>query len=98
MNRLKHVSKAVHHRLRKAYYCKLGTLGLKPAAVLGIEQKVLLLLCSHPDIDLAELLAHLQSLQGQARAAVTASTETENEYLRVRAELGTPNVSDAFYR
>jgi len=90
MNRLKHVAKAVHHRVRKAYYRKVGALGLTPPAVIGIEAKVQLLLAAHPEEDMEVLLTHLQLLQQRLRDAVREASEAEVSYLLASARLGTP--------
>lgn len=94
-HRLKHLTKAVHHRLRKAYYLKLRALDLPSVDVVGIEEKVLVLLRTHPDAQIAGLLARYQELRDRSRSALDEEAEAEEEYLRARAELGTPLLDDA---
>jgi hypothetical protein len=94
MNRLRHVSRAVHHRLRKAYYTRVRTLGLAPASPMGIEAKLLVLLRTHPDPELSELLGHYQKLKAEAHAATRIAADSERDYLTARRDLGTPRLAD----
>ncbi len=76
-HRTRDITRAAHHRLRKAYYERIKQLGVASEPAPGIEAKVEALLGKHSAPELSRGLAVLRDLQAQAQRAERARREAD---------------------